>query len=145
MNSFKKEHKTNLFLKKARVIDERFSLDGVASISYDMMHEGTKVGYIDLRFKMNEYMYYYGHVGYHVFSKYRGQHFALEACKLLAIIAKEEYHFEKLIITTSPDNIASIKTIEHLNTHLIEQVNVPFDHPLFHHNEKVKLIYEWIL
>ena len=144
-SSILKEETKEIYLRKARVIDERFSLDGVASVSYDMIHKGIKVGYIDLRFKMNDYMYYYGHVGYHVYRDYRGQHFAYKACKLLGEIAKDEFHFERLIITTCPDNIASIKTIEQLNTQLLEIVDVPSSHPLFRHNEKVKMIYEWIL
>ncbi len=144
-SSILKEETKEIYLRKARVIDERFSLDGVASVGYDIIFDGLKVGYIDLRRTMNEYMYYYGHVGYHVYEPYRGQHFALKACLKLAKIAKVEYGFQRLIITTCPDNQPSIKTIKHLNTRLIEVVDVPKSHPLYLNNEKVKMIYEWIL
>lgn len=61
--------------------------------------------------------------------------------QLLLQIAKEEYRFRNVIITCSPDNIASDKTIQSLHAELLQTVNVPKSHWLYRRGEKVKNIY----
>ena len=112
-SSILKEETKEIYLRKARVIDERFSLDGVASVSYDIIFDAIKVGYIDLRRTMNAYMYYYGHVGYHVYEPYRGQRFALKACLKLAKIAKEARGFIYVV-----SSLGVTGTREQINTDL---------------------------
>ena len=103
------------------------------------------IGECDLRFGMDEELYYAGNIGYRIYDEFRGQHYAYHACQLLLQIAKEEYHFHNVIITCSPDNIASDKTIQSLHAELLQTVNVPKNHWLYRRGEKVKNIYLLIL
>ena len=99
-----------------------------------------QVGQCDLRTKHNESMFYYGNIGYRVYPKYRGHSYALKACKLLLNLART-LKVEYLILTVSPDNVASVSTIEKLGCKYIETVDVPVWHPLHKRGETVKLIY----
>ena len=51
----------------------------------------------------------------------------------------------ELIITCSPDNIPSRRTLEKLGGTLLETANVPEDHWLYQRGEKVKNIYRYDL
>ena len=118
--------------------------DHVSSVWYDIYSNNPrrKVGMIDLRLTMDEHMFYYGHVGYHVLEKYRGHHYASEACKLLFKIANEEFSMQELIITCNPDNIASRKTLERVGCELEMIVDVPCYHELnYREHELQKCVY----
>lgn len=124
------------------------TIDGVSSVWYDIYTNNPrrKVGQIDLRLTMNENMFYYGHVGYHIQERYRGNHYALKACKLLFIIAKETFLMDELILTCNPDNYASRKTIIKAGAKYEGIVKVPFDHELnYRDGETQKCIYRIIL
>ena len=90
---------------------------------------------------MNDMLYYAGNIGYHVYERYRGNGYAYKACLELFKIAKNVYHMDKLIITCSPDNIASKKTLIKLGGQLLETCDVPKDHWLYLRGETVKEIY----
>lgn len=119
----------------------------IPSIYYGMYLPNTqmKVGRCDLRIGENEELYYAGNIGYHVNENYRGNHYAYEACKMLFRIAKDELGIQKLIITCSPDNIPSKKTLEKLGGQLLETSEVPSDHWLYRRGETIKEIYEYDL
>lgn len=136
-----------VILKETARYSEKDTLDHVASVSYAIVLKKYrfKVGNIDLRLTMNDYMYYYGHIGYHIYYFCRGHRYAYKACLLLGKIAKEEFGMKELIITTDPDNLASLKTIQRLNASFIEKVHVPKGHDLYKRKEKEKLIYKWVL
>lgn len=130
-------------LKEKYSVDKYSTTDGVGTIYYDIyLHENNnKIGSIELRDRANDDMYYYGNVGYNIITAYRGHSYAYYACKMLMEIAKKEYGMKELIITCSPDNIASYKTLIKLGGKLVETVNVPSDHYLYKHDEKVKCIF----
>ena len=132
-----------IFLKEKYRFDEFETFDGVATVVYTIHLKDSchKIGEIDLRLTMNEYMYYYGHVGYHIIEKYRGHHYGAEACTILKMIAKKYFDMEELIITCNKDNYASIKTIERAGGHFLECVEVPKTHELYYLGEKEKLVY----
>ena len=113
------------------------------SIVYSIYRHGEYecIGECDLRFGMDEELYYAGNIGYRIYDGFRGHHYAYYACQLLLQIAKEEYCFRNVIITCSPDNIASDKTIQSLHAELLQTVNVPKNHWLYRRGEKVKNIY----
>lgn len=125
--------------------DENTAYDGIPTIYYDVVLHGTdiKIGSIDLRLKMNDYMYYYGHIGYDVIKKYRGNNYSYYACKLLFQIAKEKYGLDELYITCNPDNIASYKTLKKLGGELIEVAQVPPGHVLYRAGDKIKCIFKY--
>ncbi|MBR3167848.1 MAG: GNAT family N-acetyltransferase [Erysipelotrichaceae bacterium] len=135
------------------VLKERYRLsaeetsDGIPTVYYDIFLKNgvLPVGKIDLRLKMDDYMYYLGHIGYHVYKVYRGHSYAYKACLQLFRIAREEFGLSELIITCSPDNIASYKTLVKLGGKLIETVPVPVDHELYRNNERIKCIFKYKL
>lgn len=133
-----------LDLKKTKFLSSEEAYDNVATVFYNIvLHDtDTVVGDIDLRLTMNRYMYYYGNIGYNIKKAYRGNHYALKACEMIKIIARDVYNLSELVVTCNPDNIASLKTIEELGCKYIETVKVPISHELYWKGEKVKAIYK---
>ena len=119
--------------------------DTVHTVYYGIYIHGTytRVGYCDLRAGMNEELYYAGNIGYHIFTRYRGHGYAREATKLLLAIAAEKFGMEEVLITCSPDNMASHRTLEHLGGEKTDTVDVPSWHWLYRRGEKVKEIYRF--
>ena len=86
-----------------------------------------------------------GHIGYSVDEPYRGHHYAYQACKAL-----EEFilslGYDHVLITCSPNNIASKKTIEKLGAEFVETKPIPSDlRKEFTVSETHKRIYYWQL
>lgn len=131
-------------LKERFYIPNEKAYDGVGTVFFDIYNlEGYRVGTIDLRFKMDDFMLYYGHVGYDIYKAYRGNHYALEACKVLFKIAKDKYKMTRIIITCNPDNIASYKTLIKLGGVCEGIKDVPVIHPLYKHGDKQKYIFRY--
>ena len=100
-----------------------------------------EVGKIVLREGPIEQRYYDGHIGYSVEPQYRGHNYAYQAVIKLKKIAKK-LGFEQLVITCSPDNIASKKTIKKLNAKYLETKTIPPEYQKdFRDDERVKEIY----
>ena len=83
-----------------------------------------EAGRIDIRLGESEFVYYYGHIGYHVDPPFRGNHFAERACRLLLPFARMGGK-RSLVITADPDNIPSRRTCERLGCELENIVPVP--------------------
>lgn len=87
-------------------------------------NERKEMGRISYRNGESQPLYYYGHIGYHIDQPYRGHHYALRACRLLA----EEIRMSgktSVVITTDPDNLASRKTCERLGCLFEREAEVP--------------------
>lgn len=127
-----------------KYISEKEAYDHVPTLIYDIFLHNTNtiIGNVDLRLLMNEYMYFYGHIGYFINNEYRGHNYAFEACKLIKTIAKDEYDMKELIITCNPDNIASYKTLEKLGCLYCGIEDVPKNHVLYLKGEKKKAIFK---
>ncbi|MBR0136812.1 MAG: GNAT family N-acetyltransferase [Erysipelotrichaceae bacterium] len=111
-------------------------------IYYNVIKTDTReaVGYIELRFGHGVYLYYLGNIGYRIYEEFRGHSYAYKACvELLKLVKGMDLDY--LIITASPENYASVRTIEKLPVEYIETVNVPRWHSLYRNNERVKKIY----
>lgn len=130
-------------LKYRYEVSELEAYDGIPTIYYEIVlhNTNTKVGEIDLRLKMNEKMYFYGHVGYNIIEKYRGHNYSYHACRILFTIAKNKYHLNELILTCNPDNVASYKTLLKLNGELVEVAQVPRDHELYKKGDRMKCVF----
>ena len=141
----KTEKGTNVDIREKYRVSSHTAYDGVPCVYYDIyLHDSNvKAGTIDLRLSAEGDMYYYGNIGYRIQPKFRGNHFAYEACQLLFKVAREEFNMDELIITCSPDNIASKKTLEKLGGTLVEKADVPKNHTLYCSGEKEKLIYRY--
>jgi len=134
-------------LKERYRVDEKTAYDGVATVFYDILLHDTSVaiGRIDLRFNIDNDNLYYGHIGYHILIPFRGHSYAYEACKVLFEIAKNEFKMNELIITCSPENKASYRTLIKLGGDLIDEVDVPVNHYLFKNGEVRKCIFHYDL
>ena len=68
-----------------------------------------EIGQISYRDGESRYIYYFGHIGYHIDPPFRGHHYAKQACLLL----KKEIRMSgktSVVITCDPDNEPSRKT-----------------------------------
>lgn len=130
-----------------RDVEPEDSSDGARNLIYSIYLHDTKklLGTCDLRIGMNDELYYAGNIGYRIYEPNRGHHYAYYACIMLFDIAREEYAMDKLIITCSPDNLPSKKTLEKLNGSLLEVTDVPSWHYLYKRGETIKNIYQYIL
>ncbi|MBE6122932.1 MAG: GNAT family N-acetyltransferase [Solobacterium sp.] len=119
----------------------------IPSVLYHIVLHDTNqiVGNCDLRIGMDEELYYAGNIGYRIYPGYRGHHYAYQACLILFRLARQEYEMDELIITCSPDNPASKKTLQKLNGELLETTDVPAYHWLYKRGEPVKEIYRYDL
>lgn len=117
----------------------------VNTVNYSICRHNsyTSIGECDLRIGMNEEIYYAGNIGYRIYDYYRGHGYAYEACQLLFETASRKYHMHELIITCSPENTASVKTLEKLQGTLVEVAEVPEWHWLWKRGERVKNIYRY--
>ena len=125
--------------------DEKSAFDGVPTVYYNIYKHGEKqvVGTIDLRLTVEGDMYYYGNIGYSIKKEHRGHNYAYYACKIIFKLAKEEFNMSELIITCSPDNIASYKTLQKLDGELIELAEVPKSHLLYLIGETTKYVFRY--
>jgi tagatose 1,6-diphosphate aldolase len=69
---------------------------------------------------------YAGHVGYGVFPRHRGHHYAARAVRLLLPLARK-LGVDSLWITCDPENLASRRTLELAGAEFVETVDVPTD------------------
>ena len=72
-------------------------------------NERREIGQISYRDGESRYIYYYGHIGYHIDEPYRGNHFAYAACKLIENEIRRSGK-TSVVITCDPDNAPSRKT-----------------------------------
>lgn len=132
-------------LVKRYFLSEDNAYDGVPTVYYDIYLHGTnhKVGKCDLRLKLDERMYYYGHVGYNILPSERGHNYSYYACKILFKIAKELYSFNEIYITCDPDNEASYKILKKLNGELVEVTDIPKGHELYRKGMRYKCVFRY--
>ena len=88
--------------------------------------QGTVMGHCALRIGYNDSLYYVGHIGYSIYEKYRGHHYAAKACKLLFLLAKK-HGMNYLYITCSADNLPSRRTCEYIQGEFLGVVDLPED------------------
>ena len=103
--------------------------------------KNIKVGKISFRIGNNYHSYYNGNIGYEIDKEYRGNHYALKACKLVLKVAKY-YNMDKIYLTCDFDNIASSRTIEKLGAKLLDEVKPPKNYVFYNENMAKQKIYE---
>ena len=132
-------------LKEERTSRPSAFNDYVRTVYFSIYEHGRneKIGECDLRVGMNDELYYAGNIGYRIYERYRGHSYAYEACRLLLPLAYHDYHMPEVIITCSPDNTPSRRTLEKLGGELISEEEVPVWHWLYKRGEKVKRIYKF--
>jgi predicted acetyltransferase len=64
-----------------------------------------------------------GHIGYGIVEEHRGHGCAARACQALRpFIAR---YYDEIVMTSDPDNAASLRTIEKIGAEFVEEVDVP--------------------
>ena len=113
--------------------------------AFDIHPAGSRryAGYISIRLGESPELYYLGHVGYRVEEMYRGDHFALRACRLLESFLAG-MRIRSLVITNDPDNIASRKTCEALGCTLERTTPVPQAYRYIVSGSTAKCRYLWL-
>ena len=105
-------------------------------------NQRKEIGQISYRDGESRYMYYFGHIGYHVNPAWRGHHYAWRACLLL----KEEIRMsgkQSVVITCDTDNMPSRKTCEKLGCELERTAPVPDDIRMEYDMSSEKRRYIW--
>ncbi len=103
---------------------------------------GKDVGRINLRVGDSYHVkIIVGHVGYEIAEAYRGHGYALQACRAIAPFVQTIY--PEVIITSDPENVASVRTIERLGAEFIEEVPVPPEDPQYARGSRRKRRYCW--
>lgn len=117
--------------------------DGNPYYIYQIIEGTEEIGRIVFRLGSNSDHYYDGHIGYSIHPEYRGQAKSYQACELLRGIIKKQGYTE-VIITCSPDNLASKKIIQKLGAKYLETAVIPAKlRKYFARDEQEKEIYLW--
>lgn len=97
---------------------------------FDIMLRGTstRVGQVLLRLDREDpgLVAFAGHIGVEIAAEHRGHRHASRAIRLLEPLARS-HGFTELWLTTSPDNLASRRTLERLGAVYIDTVEIPAD------------------
>ncbi len=104
--------------------------------------DGVKVGYINFKVgDTNHVRQCVGHIGYEILPEYRGNSYSYFACNAIRPFIRVFY--DRVILTSDPENIPSIKTIEKLGANFLNEIMVPEYDPSYKSGSKRKRRYEW--
>ena len=107
-----------------------------------------KVGEINLRIGYAGFgpdessLYYGGQIGYNINESYRGNGYAVRACRLLLPVVKA-HGMAKLLITNNITNTASRRVCEKLGLRFVRTVRLPEWYDLYKEGQRFMNIYEW--
>ena len=114
----------------------------VPSYEFIICKGSEKAGNISLRIGYSDGLYYGGQIGYNIDEKYRGNGYAVRACRLLQRVAAA-HGMKTLLITTNHTNTASMRVCEKLGARLLRTVPVPKWSDLYTEGNRFQNIYEW--
>ena len=106
--------------------------------------DGTKIGNCDLRIGHNENTHIGGNIGYGIYPKWRGHHYAARACTLLFRLARK-HGMNSAIITCDSGNRASARTCEIAGGEYIHTEEIPQDHEMYAQGKRQVMIYRFLL
>ncbi len=109
--------------------------------------DATPVGSLRLRVGTVEaypLLLFAGHVGYEIDGAHRGHGYAGRACRLLRPVALA-HGLDRLILTCSPTNLASRRTLERLGATLVGVFELAPDHPVYREDRRSVCRFEWWL
>ncbi len=103
---------------------------------------GSQVGHINFRVGETRHVIQFaGHVGYRIEPLHRGRSYSLHACRALAPAIRTRY--EEVILTSDPENTASLRIIEKLGAVFLNEVNVPESDPAYASGARHRRRYCW--
>jgi tagatose 1,6-diphosphate aldolase len=101
-----------------------------------------EMGRITLRVGNTHYVVTYaGHIGYRVYERYRGNHYAARSVRLLFPLCRR-HGLNPLWITCNPDNVASRRSCELAGAEFVETVLVPPDTDMYMRGDWEKCRYK---
>jgi len=101
-----------------------------------------EVGHLNFRVGDSEHIRLAaGHIGFEINERHRGNGYAANACLALARWVSEVSG--AVLITTDPDNLPSIKTIERIGGTFLDEVDVPQGDPHYSRGSIRKRRYQW--
>jgi tagatose 1,6-diphosphate aldolase len=104
--------------------------------------EGQDAGHINFKVGDTDHVRFcVGHIGFAVSEAFRGRGLAYQACRAIAPFVRSIY--TTAIITSDPDNHASIRTIERLGASFVDEVDVPLHDPQYQRGSRRKKRYHW--
>lgn len=113
----------------------------VTAYRFDILAEAEPAGTISLRPGASYLLTHLaGQIGFSVEPAYRGRGLAGKAVKALLPLARA-CGLTELWLTTTPDNLASRRTLERLGCSLVEQVTIPESYQSYARSERLKLRY----
>lgn len=117
----------------------------VQAYRFDILEERERVGTISLR-PATTYLLTHlaGQIGFSVEPAFRGRGLAGKAVRALLPLV-QAHGLPELWLTTTPDNLASRRTLEKLGCVLIESVPVPETYESYARGERTKLRYRLAL
>lgn len=132
-------------LKLVKTDEADFVKKWVPGYYFDICKNDEKIGFLNLRIGYTEGLYYGGQIGYEISSEYRGNGYAVDACRLLIPVMKA-HNMEKVLITNAPDNTASQRVCEKLGAKFIRTAKLPIGHDLYNTDlREYSNIFEWTL
>lgn len=109
---------------------------------FQVYRGNESIGDVHLRIGYTDGLYYGGQVGYNIDEAHRGNGYAGRACRLLVPVAKA-HGMQKLLITNSHTNTASMRVCEKLGAKLLRTAPLPQWHELYQKGQRFENIYEW--
>ena len=114
----------------------------VAAYRFDILVGGEPAGTISLRPGRTYLLTHLaGQIGFSIEPAFRGRGLAGKAVRALLPLA-EACGLTELWLTTTPDNLASRRTLERLGCVLVEQVTIPEGYESYARGERLKLRYQ---
>ena len=120
----------------------------VPAYDFAICKGSEKVGEINLRIGYRGFgpdegsLYYGGQIGYGIDEQYRGNGYAVRACRLLTPVAKA-HEMTILLITNNVTNIASRRVCEKLGARFIRSVRLPEWTDMYKNGQRFSNIFEW--
>ena len=126
--------------KKPAVPEKKF----VPAYHFSICLGGEKIGDINLRIGYTDSLYYGGQIGYNIDEKFRGNGYAVTACRLLQPVAKA-HGMSKLLITNIHTNTASRRVCEKLGARHVRLIRIPEWHDMYKEGKRFVNIFEWLV
>jgi predicted acetyltransferase len=103
---------------------------------------GNKIGHINFKVgDTNHIRQCVGHIGYEILPEYQGSSYSYFACDAIRPFIRSFYG--KVVLTSDPENIPSIKIIEKLKAKFLNEIVVPKHDPSYKSGSRRKRRYEW--